>query len=197
MPSKTDPIGFSPSEATIRLQVALEANLQSELTRTQETPTHQLKLKDIQTRTNLPLIGVLKQWVHSLVGDVLRWSVERDLARDEEEPVIGIPAEDAESMITTLEVISNDLTALLDVLKGNKGGKEAKRKSDEIVKRCRRQLAEVATMIDDYALEEVEDLDIAPSLLFEDEEVDSEDETEEDSIFEEEATPEAEEVVNV
>jgi len=102
---------------------------------------------------NLPLMGVMMQWVQSLVGDVLRWSAEQ-FENEDNTPVVGIPVDEAEGLIATLETVMSDLDALVDVIKGNKGGKQAKSKVDEIVKRAKKRLVEVCEVIDDFSIED-------------------------------------------
>jgi sporulation protein YlmC with PRC-barrel domain len=139
-------LGFQVSKETIQVQTALELTLEENVKRTNRA-TH-LQTKQEQINVNLPLIGLMKTWVHHLLGDVLRFVYEQ-ASQQESQILIGIPDEDADAFIGTIESIMEDVDAIGEVV-GRKGKVAAK--VAELTLRIKTRCSELVEAIEEAAL---------------------------------------------
>ncbi|MCW4027760.1 MAG: hypothetical protein NWE76_09805 [Candidatus Bathyarchaeota archaeon] len=139
---------FQVSENTIRAQTALEVTLEENVKRTAKATA--LQCKQEQLNVNLPLIGMMKQWMHLLIGDVLRFVHLQQ--EDGPEVVVGIPDEDVEAYIATLDSILDDVEKVREAVepKGKVGTIVA-----EATLRIKTRCAELAAALSEAALGDI------------------------------------------
>lgn len=140
-------IGFQVSQQTVQAETAMTVTLEENIKRTMKA-TH-LQCKQEQLNVNLALFGMMKQWVQLLMGDVLRFVVMQ--GDDEAQIVVGLPDEDVDAFISTLESVMEDVEAISKEVgtKGKTGTKVA-----ELTLRIKNRLTELAEAISDAALGE-------------------------------------------
>ena len=143
---------FSPSEQTIRAQIQLETLLEAAAKKA--SAGQHLNGKQVLEDCVVPLVGVMKVWVHMLMGDVMRFSTQTLVDAipdpDDEEPevLVGVPSDDVDAWLDALKSVLESVETL-----GGMVEKKSKTAAGKLVEEASARLEELANAIDELRLE--------------------------------------------
>jgi hypothetical protein len=139
---------YNRDEMVTRLQLTFEELMKTGVH--QASNSKILHTKQVQSDINIPLFGVLAQWMQLQIADLLRY-VQANMAEGEVEAVVGIPPQLSEDILAALEGVREWLVKDIAEAEGKTVKLDAIRAK---AKRAISDLQDVMGAVDDLTLEE-------------------------------------------